>query len=76
MTVVAVVLPLVKVETSEGAVVLEESVLVLWMGDSGGVNGISCGWGGVDCGESKAELEGGVGIVKLFEGCVADEGGR
>lgn len=76
MTVVAVVLPLVKVETSEAAVVPEESVLVLWMGDSGGVNGISCGLGGADRGESKAEVEGGVGIEKLFKGCVADEGGR
>ena len=66
VTVLAVVLLLSSVEASETVAVLEESVLVLRRGDSGGVSGISCGRGGACRGESKAELEGGVGMEKDF----------
>lgn len=75
-TVVAVVLTLSGMEVLEAVAVLGHRVLDLSSGDSGGVGGMSVGGSGGSRGESKAELDGGVGMGKQFGGCSGAEGAR
>ena len=66
-------------EASEAVAVLDEMVLILWFGDSGGVGGkvygAVCGRG-ASLGQSKVEFRGGVGREKLVGRVTLEEGGR
>ena len=66
-------------EASDAVAVLEDIVLVLWFGESGGVGGKFCdvvGGRGAFLMASNVEYRGGVGREKLMGRETVDDGGR